>query len=189
VHDTTFGDIIALQVRALSSHHIEIKEATSLTEAEQKQLFGWGENIFGVEAHSLQWRHKALRFILYDKDELVSHAGILKHSVSVNGKSILVAGLGGVVTVPTAQRRGFARRLVQHAMKYAETEWQVEAGLLFCRPEMIHYYAALGWQQVESPVMIDQSDGKIASPLPVMVLPFRDIHWPTGTIELESRPW
>jgi GNAT superfamily N-acetyltransferase len=107
----------------------------------------------------------------------------------VLGKSIVVAGLGGVVTVPTAQRRGFARRLVQHAMKYAETEWHVEAGLLFCRPEMIHYYAALGWQQVESPVMIDQPNGKIASPLPVMVLPFRDLHWPAGTIELESLPW
>jgi hypothetical protein len=94
-----------------------------------------------------------------------------------------------VVTVPGAQRKGFARKLVEHVMKYAETEWQVEAGLLFCRPQMIAYYAALGWHLVESPVMIQQPDGKIASPMPVMVLPFRDLPWPPGTIELDSLPW
>jgi GNAT superfamily N-acetyltransferase len=168
---------------------LEIKQATTLTEAEQQTLFGWGENIFGVQAHSLQWRHKDLRFLLYDNGELVSHAGILQHSVNVDGEAIPVAGLGGVVTVPAAQRRGFARQLVQHALKHAEIEWQVEAGLLFCRPEMIAYYSALGWQRVESRVMIEQPEGKITSPLPVMVLPFRDLHWPTGTIELEGLPW
>jgi GNAT superfamily N-acetyltransferase len=167
----------------------EIKQVTSLTEGEQQRLFGWGENIFGVQGHSLQWRHKDLRFLLYDQAELVSHAGILQHAVSVSGKSILVAGLGGVVTVPGAQRKGFARQLVEHVMKYAETEWQAEAGLLFCRPEMITYYSALGWQAVESSAMIDQPNGRVASPLPVMVLPFRDLHWPPGTIDLKSLPW
>jgi aminoglycoside 2'-N-acetyltransferase I len=181
--------VSASRKNSFAPYDMEIKQATSLTEAEQEQLFGWGEDIFGVLAHSLQWRHKDLRFILYDKDVLVSHAGILQHSVRVNGRSILVAGLGGVVTVPTARRKGFARQLVQHAMKYADAEWQVEAGLLFCRPEMIHYYEALGWQQVQFPVMIDQPNGKISSPLPVMVFPFGDRHWPTGTIELESLPW
>jgi GNAT superfamily N-acetyltransferase len=168
---------------------LEIKQATTLSDTEQQTLFGWGENIFGVQAHSLQWRHKDLRFVLFDNSKLVSHAGILRHSISVNGESILVAGLGGVVTVPGSQRRGFARQLVQHAMKHAETEWEVEAGLLFCRAEMIPYYSALGWQVVESPVMIEQPNGKIASPLPVMVLPFRELRWPPGTIELGSLPW
>lgn len=168
---------------------MEIKIVTSLTEAEQKDLFGWGDNIFGVQAHALQWRHKDLRFVLYDKGQLVSHVAILQHPVSVNGQTIQVAGLGGVVTVPDAQRKGFAPQLVERAMKHAETEWQVEAGLLFCRPQMIQYYAAMGWQSVESQVMIDQPNGKIASPLPVMVLPFRDFAWPAGTIELNSLPW
>lgn len=168
---------------------MEIKRVSNFTEADQKQLFGWGENIYGVQAHALHWRHKDVRFVLYDKDELVSHAAILQHAVSVNGKSVLVAGLGGVLTVPQAQRRGFARQLVEHAMKYAESEWQVEAGLLFCRRRMIHYYAALNWQLIDWPVMIDQPDGKVASPLPVMVLPFRGFRWPAGTIELNSLPW
>lgn len=168
---------------------LEIKTVTSLSEAEEKKLYGWGENIFGVQAHALHWRHKEVRFALSDKGQLVSHAAILQHPVNINGQPIMVVGLGGVVTVPEAQRKGFARQLVQHVMKYAETEWQVEAGLLFCRPQMIHYYAAMGWQQVESTVLIDQPNGKIASPLPVMVLTFRDSTWPPGTIDLDSLPW
>ena len=168
---------------------MEIKQANTLTEAEQKKLFGWGENIFGVQAHALQWRRKDLRFVGYDAGELVSHAGILKHVVSVNGSPVLVAGLGGVVTVPEAQRKGFARQLVQHAMTRAETEWKVDAGLLFCRPQMVDYYERLGWQTVDSPVMIEQPGGHIISPLHVMVIPFGKMSWPPGVVELQSLPW
>jgi GNAT superfamily N-acetyltransferase len=173
----------------LTAMSMEIKQATALTDIEQQKLFGWGENIFGVQAMTLQWRPKDLRFLMYDQGELVSHAGILKHVVNVNGESVLVAGLGGVVTVPEAQRRGFARQLVQHAMRHAESEWKVDAGLLFCRLAMVAYYEALGWQIVENPVMIQQPGGNIPSPLQVMVLPFGDMSWPSGVVELQSLPW
>lgn len=168
---------------------MEIKQADALTDAEQQKLFGWGENIFGVQPLTLHWRHKDVRFLVYEKGELVSHAGILKHVVSVNGEPVLVAGLGGVVTVPEAQRHGFARQLVQHAMRFAEGEWKVDAGLLFCRPQMVKYYEALGWQVVKSPVMIEQPGGNIPSPLHVMVLPFGQMSWPPGVVELQSLPW
>ncbi|HMG74610.1 MAG TPA: GNAT family N-acetyltransferase [Pyrinomonadaceae bacterium] len=167
----------------------EIKQAESLSDAEQQKLFGWGEDIFGVQPLILHWRHKDVRFVLYENGAPVSHAGILKHSINVNGEPVSVAGLGGVVTVPEAQRKGLARQLVQHAMRFAESEWEVDAGLLFCRPPMVTYYEALGWQLVESQVIIEQPSGKIASPLHVMVLPFGKMTWPAGSIELQSLPW
>jgi GNAT superfamily N-acetyltransferase len=168
---------------------LEIRQANTLTDEEQRRLFGWGENIFGVQAHALHWRHKDLRFVMLEDGEMISHAGILKHSVSVEGVPVLVVGLGGVVTVPEAQRKGFARQLVKHAMSYAETEWKVAAGLLFCREEMVPYYEKLGWQTVESPVLIEQPGGTTTSPLHVMVLPFGNFSWPAGTVELNSLPW
>ena len=167
----------------------EIKHARALTEAEQHKLFSWGEDIFEVQPLTLRWRHKDVRFVLYDQGEPVSHAGILKHSVSVNGEPVSVVGLGGVVTVPEAQGKGFARQLVRHAMRFAEGEWKVDAGLLFCRPQMVAYYEGLGWQVVESPVIIEQPSGKIASPLQVMVLPFGEVCWPAGSVDLQSLPW
>ncbi|MDX6501206.1 MAG: hypothetical protein QOG23_4466 [Blastocatellia bacterium] len=167
---------------------MEIKQASSLTETEQKQLFGWGEDIFSVQPFGLQWRPKHLRFVLYHDGKPVSHAGILKHTVSVDGEGVSVAGLGGVVTVPEARGKGFARQVVQQAMSFAESEWTVDAGLLFCRPQMVSYYEGLGWKIVDPPAMIEQPNGKVSSPLPVMVLPFVN-PWPAGLVELQSLPW
>jgi GNAT superfamily N-acetyltransferase len=168
---------------------MEIKQTNTLTEAEQEKLFGWGEDIFSVQQLGLHWRHKDLRFVLYENGEPLSHAGILKHVVSVDDQPVLVAGLGGVVTVPEARGRGFARQLVQETMRFAENDWKVEAGLLFCRPQMVAYYESLGWRVLECPVMIEQPDGKIVSPLQVMVIPFGEMSWPAGSIDLQSRPW
>jgi aminoglycoside 2'-N-acetyltransferase I len=168
---------------------MEITQANHLTDTEQQQLFGWGEDIFGVQPWGLEWRRKDLRFVLYDEGKPVSHAGILKHTVSVNGAGVSVAGLGGVVTVPEARGKGLARQVVRQAMTFAKSEWTVDAGFLFCRPQMVSYYEALGWKIVESAVIIDQPNGKIPSPLPVMVLLFDRISWPAGLVELQSLPW
>ncbi len=168
---------------------MEIKHSRNLTDTEQKQLFGWGEDIFDVQEWGLQWRPKDLRFVLYHEGRPLSHAGILKHTVSVDGEGVLVAGLGGVVTVPEARGQGFARQVVQQAMSFAKSEWTVDAGLLFCRPQMVSYYEALSWKIVESAVIIEQPKGNIPSPLTVMVLPFDKIRWPTGLVELQSLPW
>jgi hypothetical protein len=51
------------------------------------------------------------------------------------------------------------------------------------------YYEALGWQELESPVLIEQPSGKIASPLLVMILPLGGKGWSSGSIELGSLPW
>ena len=109
--------------------------------------------------------------------------------VTVNAESVTVGGVGGVVTVPEAQKKGFARRLMQLTAKFFEREWKVAAGLLFCLPKMVAYYEALGWQRVESPVLIEQPNGKIASPLRVMVLPLSKEEWLNGSVELGSLPW
>jgi GNAT superfamily N-acetyltransferase len=166
-----------------------IRQAESLTDEEKQRLFGWGEDIFGVGTFNLSWRPKDLHFLLYSGGEPVSHVGILKHVVTVNAESVTVGGVGGVVTVPEAQKKGFARRLMQHTAKFFEREWKVAGGLLFCLPEMVAYYEALGWQRLESPVLIEQPNGKIASPLRVMVLPLSKEEWLNGSIELGSLPW
>jgi predicted N-acetyltransferase YhbS len=167
----------------------EIKQSGSLTDEETQRLFRWGDNIFGVLPHSLSWRPKQLHFVLYAEGKPVSHVGLLKHVVAVNGEPVMVAGVGGVVTVPEAQKRGIARRLMQHAAQFLEHEWIVDAGLLFCLPKLEAYYARLGWQTIEGLVTIEQPKGRITSPLLVMVLPLGEFTWPTGEVDLQSLPW
>ncbi|HCX30947.1 MAG TPA: hypothetical protein DHU55_14450 [Blastocatellia bacterium] len=176
-------------LRRIRLVNVEIKQVDTLTDAEKQQLFDWGEDIFGAQSLKLHWRPKDLHFLLYDEGWLASHAGILKHVVSVNGQAIVVGGLGGVVTIPKAQRNGFARRLVQHAMRFMESEWKVDAALLFCLPRMVAFYESLEWEIVDASVLVEQPGAKIVSSLRVMVLPFGGMSWPTGTLELQSLPW
>lgn len=167
----------------------EIRHTETLTDEERRRLFGWGEDPFDTAQLNLSWRPKDLHLVLLSEGNLVCHAGLLKHGILVDGEPTIVGGVGSVVTVPEAQKRGFARRLMQYTASFLEREWKVEAGLLFCLPKMVAYYEALGWRRVESPVLIERPDGKRASPVPVMVLPFGGKAWPPGSIELQSLPW
>ena len=167
----------------------EIRQTEALTDEETAQLFGWGENIFGEEPHKLSWRPKDLHFVMYSDGRPVSYVGILKDSVFVNGEPVAVGGVGGVVTVPEEQQKGCARRLMQHAGRFLESEWKVDAGFLFCLSRLMPYYGRLGWQEVQYPVLIEQPGGEIVSPMRVMTLPFGGRDWPAGNIELRSLPW
>jgi hypothetical protein len=78
---------------------------------------------------------------------------------------------------------------MQHATEFFEREWKVDAGLLFCRPELMAYYSSLGWKGFDGPVLIEQPEGNIASPMRVMTLPFNERNWTSGSIDLRSFPW
>ncbi|MGH9900868.1 MAG: GNAT family N-acetyltransferase [Pyrinomonadaceae bacterium] len=167
----------------------EIKRCEALSDAEKQQLFGWGEDIFGVTSLGLRWRPKDLHFLLYRDGSAVSHVGLLRHVVRVGGEPVTVGGVGGVVTIPAAQGKGFARGLLGRAVDFFGREWGADAGLLFCLGRMVPFYESMGWNVVDPPVLIEQPAGKVASPLPVMALPCGGRGWPNGQVELDSLPW
>jgi GNAT superfamily N-acetyltransferase len=167
----------------------EIRQTYTLPDEEKQRLYGWGEDIFGAASLNLKWRPKSTHFLFYDGGLTVSHVGLLRHEVSVAGRPVLVAGVGGVVTVPEAQGKGIARRLMEHAATFFEREWRVDAGMLFCFERLVPFYRSLGWQIVNSPVFIEQPAGKIESPLLVMVIPCDGGAWAEGPVELNGLPW
>jgi len=168
---------------------VEIRLSEGLSEEERRTLFEWGENIFGSEDLQYRWRPKDVHFCLEEDGRLVSHVGLLKHEVSAGGRAVVVAGVGGVVTVPEAQGRGHAQRGMRHAAEFFCREWGVEFGLLFCRDALVPFYGRLGWQLVEAPVVIEQPDGPVESAMNVMVLPCDGRQWPEGEVRLQSFPW
>ena len=167
----------------------EIKQmGTLIPNEDREQLYGWGEDIFGVNYLNMSWRLKDVRFVLYVDGKAASHAALLKHEITVEGEPWLVAGVGSVVTPPHTRGRGYARRLMQHLKDFAEREWNVDGHLLFCLPRMVAYYEQLGWRTIE-PVVVDQPDGKIESPIPVMVRASTGRSWPAGRVDLCGLPW
>jgi hypothetical protein len=152
-----------------------IRVVKELTDEARKRLFGWGENIFGVDDSKYTWRPKDLHVILDVDGQAASHVGLIVHSVNVAGKPVRVGGVGGVATNGDLHGRGYAQKTMRYAEKHMCEELNVEFGLL--------------WQLVQEPVEFDQPSGKMVSPLNVMVLPCRGQTWPAGAVDLCSLPW
>ena len=168
--------------------NVMIRESDTLTDRESQQLFAWGEDIFETAHLGLTWRPKDLHFFLYVDNHLASHAALLKHVITVDGQPATVAGLGGVVTLPWAQRQGLARALVTHAMRVTR-DWNVDGGLLFCISKRVPYYAGMGWDLVNAPVLVEQPAGTILAPVHAMVMPYTDRLRSISRIDLNSPPW
>ncbi len=173
-------------------HTLEIREVLQLSAEETRRLYGWGDNIFGTAGLDITYRTKEglVRFLLYaGADEPVSHAAVLRHHARANGSAVLIGGIGGVVTVPEAQRRGYAAMVVRHAINVLRDRWAVDFALLFCVDRMVDYYQRLGFREVRCEVLIDQPAGKAPCPFHVMTLPFNPQVEVIDSLSLGSAPW
>jgi hypothetical protein len=166
-----------------------IRVATELTSEERERLFGWGENIFGIEDHLYKWRPKDLHIILEVDGEAASHVGLVEQTVEVAGVPVRVGGVGAVVTNGSMHGRGYAQKTLRYAEQYMCEELNVEFGLLFCLDRLKPFYERQQWQLIHEPVEIEQPSGRMISPLNVMVLPCTGETWPAGAVNLRSLPW
>jgi GNAT superfamily N-acetyltransferase len=167
----------------------EIRLVKDLTDEERQRLFGWGENIFGMEDRNYRWRPKDLHFILDVDGVPASHVGLIDHVVKVAEQPVRIGGIGAVVTAGDLHGRGYAQKTLRYAERFICEELKVEFGLLFCLDRLKPFYERQGWQLVRETVEFDQPSGKMVSPLNVMVLPCGKSVWPAGATDICSLPW
>src|SRR2546421_10781593 len=86
----------------------EIRLVKDLTAEERQRLFGWGENIFGMEDRNYRWRPKDLHFILDVDGVPASHVGLIDHVVKVVEQPVRIGGIGAVVTAGEMRGGGVA---------------------------------------------------------------------------------
>jgi hypothetical protein len=169
---------------------MEIRIAEDLSDEERRYLFGWGEDIFGANHLNLSWRPKDLHLLLYVDGRAETHIGLLRHTISVGDRSLRVCGVGGVVTAHASHGKGYASHAMRYAGAFMCRELDVDFGLLFCRDPLVPFYERMGWQKVLAPVLIEQPEGPIQSPMNVMVLTCGAAgEWPAGPVKLNSLPW
>lgn len=168
---------------------ISIRTVSTLTEQEEQRLFGWGDDIFGVNGYGIEWRAKTWNILLAADGQPLSNVAILQHTIVVGGQRIRVGGIGDVVTLPHAQGQGYARRLLHQAVTFICHELQAPFALLFSIERLRPFYARQGWHHVAAPVMIEQPAGTRLSPISVMVRPCGDAPWPPGSIDIQGLPW
>lgn len=159
-----------------------------LSTEQYKSLFQWDVDVFQASELDLVWQSKTAHLLLYDSTRLVSHVGLLKHQVIVDSETLLVGGIGGVVTLPGEQGKGYASVLLQSACDKL-AQWQVDAGMLFCQEQMLAFYAHRGWTLIDAPVTVCQPENVVALPVNAMMKPVRILRWPPGAVHVPGYPW
>jgi aminoglycoside 2'-N-acetyltransferase I len=129
------------------------------------------------------------RVLVYDDATLVAVAGILFRKASVDGRETDIAGIGGVMTLPSSQRKGFGSAAMAAAHEVIARDGAA-FGLLFCEPKNFGFYGSLGWARFGGIIIAEQpgSTGPYEV-MPALVRPFRDAAPADGIVDLRGLPW
>lgn len=167
----------------------KIRIADVLTDDERRALFGWSDNVFGVEDGLYSWRPKERHIIVESNGRAISHVGLLLDTVSVGEESVEVAGVGAVVSVPEVQGKGYSQQAMRRALSVMREEMEVEFGMLFCLERLVPFYARQGWRLVEDECVVEQDGERVRFPFRVMIYQLGERQWPAGRVETSGLPW
>jgi GNAT superfamily N-acetyltransferase len=115
-----------------------------------------GPNRFrdAITRPELSWRH----LIFAARDQLISHLELVRTEVDHAGASYRIVSPTGVLTYPAFRGEGWMSRLLAAAMRRIDGE-DCDAGLLFCRPGLVDFYARAGWAPVPDVAVVAGPDG------------------------------
>ena len=93
---------------------------------------------------------------------IVANVSLIRYRIYLNGKVVPVGGIGGVVTHPDYQRRGYAKILLQERLRNMQEENTHISVLL---TEIPWAYESLGWKIVPQDYLViditEQKDNKV----------------------------
>ena len=137
-----------------------------------------------------EWASPQWSVLAWDQDELVSRVGLITREVLSNGETKFIGGIGGVMTHPERQGKGYASHALREASKIFDSELKVAFALLFCRPHLIEFYKRFQWKPFDGQVFVEQPQGKIEfSANGVMLLDVKEQAPLNGILDLNGLPW
>lgn len=170
---------------------MEVVEIGVLTERDWAEVLDGEEQPFGPLGAGLEWREKDRNLVLRAPDgRLLGFAGATVVEIEVESSpGFEVVGLGGLVVTRSARGRGLMSRLLDPLLELARSMGPDRA-MLFCRPELVAIYARSAFIEITAPVWVDQPDGRVRMPMPVMSRPLHtDAPWPPGRVEVHGWPF
>ena len=123
--------------------------------------------------------------------ELCAHVGVVVRRIRCGKTQVAVAGIQNVGVRPSCRGKGLGPWVMQAAMDEAVRR-KIPFGLLFCVPELEHYYARLGWVTTHESATMNLSGGA-DEPTPAKNIA---MYWspkgeklPAGPIHLQGPDW
>ena len=174
----------------------EFTAADQYSEAQQNGLAQLHAAVYPPEvletlpARFFTWASPQWSVFLWDEGELVSRIGLIVREVVSNGGAKSIGGVGGVMTHPEKQGKGYASHAMREAARLFAEELQVAFALLFCRPHLVEFYKRFQWGTYQGLVFVEQPQGKIEfSANGAMVLTVVEEAPLQGVLDLKGLPW
>lgn len=175
---------------------IEFLEMKQLSQAQTEALTTLRRTVYPPEvietlpARFFTWASPQWSVFLWDSDELVARVGLLVRDISDNGTTKRIGGIGGVMTHPNRQGKGFASTAMREAAERFRSDLGVAYALLFCRPHLVAFYSRMQWKPFKGQVFVEQPTGKIEfSANGAMVLDIKEEAPIQGVLDLNGLPW
>ena len=178
------------------SMNIEFVATENFSPRQQSGLEGLREAVYPPEvlatlpSRFFTWAKPEWSVLLWEGEELVSRVGLLVREAFHNGTPKRIGGIGGVVTHPAKQGKGYASQAMREAAKRFNQELNVSYAVLFCRPQLIPFYERLMWKPFDGKVFVEQLQGKIEfTANGAMALDVKEQAPLNGVLDLNGLPW
>ena len=174
---------------SLETSESSIEISTSYSPEDKHDLAGGDDDPSRTHDYKLSWRPTETHIFVSAGGVRMCHVGMVRQTVDVGGKSLDLAGVGGVLVRDAARGHGYGRAAMDAAERFASSKMNVGFMLLFCREAVRSWYDALGWRKVLGATWAEQPGGSIVLPLASMWKSLSGERWPDGDVHLRSRPW
>ncbi len=127
----------------------------------------------------------------------VAHLGLERRTVGVDGRDVLVAGVGDVAVDPARQGQGLGALLMQaldEQLRGQRGLFAADFGFVQCAEPVAGFYRSTGWSPVSNLVRLvaiaDQRSVREGH-WPTLIRPGRRAldEWPDGLVDLRGLPW
>ncbi len=148
------------------------------------------EKLAHVAWHEVEWSHAGHWVVGYLGQEPVTAVGIYGREVAVEGATKRAAGIGGVMTHPDHEKKGYATQALDAALAYIDSEIAPDFTLLFVEPHNLAFYEKRGWRPFAGEVIVEERGRRAV--FPYMGAMVRDGVGPapvSGSIDLLGKPW
>lgn len=114
----------------------------------------WLNHLTGEDRFwSLEGEAGTTTFVIYERGVLISHANVIQRTITHQGESYLMYGLGGVFTYPAFRGEGYGGQVVEAATQFIRTS-SADLGMLFCDPKRQGFYGQRGWVLLEATILV-----------------------------------
>jgi len=127
--------------------------------------------------------------LVYREDEFVGFSAVSKREVRIDGDTVSMGCVGGVITCPEHRGMGYGTLMMNEVMRLIYSTLDCEIGGLLCVKPTVAFYERLGWRRSCEAALIEHDGDKVEWPEAFMYHTESDRKQYDREIDLCGLPW